>query len=162
MRGQGQPPPGVTREGASRISDTQDGRDTMLRTRSNHSNSLPGVTREGTGTSSDTNRRDISPRKPTSTSQLVEGHLGSIIVDPNWRYPSSLSKHNRAHSTNRRNRSRIRRNIMRNIRWCESRPKEVEGSAEYLAFLHEQLKRFPPKLRGNKVDKVEAHRVTAV
>ena len=51
---------------------------------------------------------------------------------------------------------------MRNIRWCESRPKEVEGSAEYLALLHEQLKRFPPKIRENKVDNVDAHRVTAV
>ena len=51
---------------------------------------------------------------------------------------------------------------MRTIRWCESRPKEVEGSAEYLAFLHEQLKRFPPTFSENKVDNVDAHRVTAV
>ena len=51
---------------------------------------------------------------------------------------------------------------MRMIRWCKSRSKEVKGSAKYLAFLQEQLKRFPPKLRTNKVDKGETHRVTAV
>ena len=162
MRGPGQPPPGVTREGVSCTSDNQDGRDTTLRTRSNHSSSLPGVTREGIGTLSDTNRRDISPRRSTSTSQLAEGPLDSIIVDPNWRYPDFLGKHNCTHSTNWRNRNRIRRKIIRMIRRCEDKSKNSERSAKYLAFLHEQLERFLPKLPAIKqVDKGKTRRATA-
>ena len=146
MRGPGQPPPGVTREGVSCISDNQDGRDTTLRTRSNHSSSLPGVTREGIGTLSDTNRRDISPRRTTSTSQLAEGPLDSIIVDPNWQYPDYLGTHNCTHSTNPRNCNRIQRKIIRMIRQCKDKAKDVEGSTKYLGFLHEYSSRdFRPR-----------------
>ena len=151
MIGPRQPPPGVTREGVSSISDT----------RNNHSDSFPGVTRERTSPSCDKNRRDFRPSK-TSSSLLNEAQLGSINVGKDWRYSDfCVGNIKTTHSSNRRNRNRIRKYIRRMIRSEESLRADAR-SAERLAFLHDQLEQFQAKPSGiNRADEGKARRAKA-